>query len=288
MTHDASGASDPYRRANESSTCALVIVGADARVTYHTPWAAQLLREAGADLVGELFPTLFTPDVRDRVEEFVRRLASTNAYQGASMEATCGAGDGDLRWIQIDAVNVAGGDGIVVNLVDTTEHRRELEQARDAVTTDALTGLKNRRALYERLQESQRVTLMWIDLDRLKLINDKRGHAIGDEVIRTTARRLADRLPPGGCAYRVGGDEFAIVVPYTDLAGVRALAEQVLESIRAPSGAGPVTASVGVARSTTGEVPEQLLARADSAVYDVKKQGGNAFAIAPDAREDAA
>jgi diguanylate cyclase len=172
----------------------------------------------------------------------------------------------------------------------------ELDAARQASTLDPLTGLANRKAFDDFLRRlvelhgfvPRPACLLMIDLDDLKRINDDHGHQAGDEALRQVA----------GCMTRVflrrydfvgryGGDEFAVVLRDTPMAGALARAEQLRESVRAivlPGSARGVTItlSAGVAELVKGETVTEWLARADRALYTAKGSGRDRVIQAPD------
>lgn len=172
--------------------------------------------------------------------------------------------------------------------------RRELEKANVELErlarTDALTGLANRRRFMEALEteveRSRRygrpLSVVLLDLDRFKQVNDAHGHAAGDAVLKEAAQALRSVCRDVDLAARIGGEELALLLPETDTHGARTVAERVRERIedaphRAPSG-DPfrVTASLGVA-TADGESPggEALLQEADEALYRAKEGGRN-------------
>lgn len=152
---------------------------------------------------------------------------------------------------------------------------------------DALTGLHNRRHLDEHLyrhaaaskRHKQHLGVLMIDIDHFKAVNDRLGHAAGDEVLCEVSRRLVRSLRADDLAGRWGGEEFVVVLPLTDGEGTRAAAERV----RVAVGGAPVqladrsvevTISVGCA-SAVGEAADELLRRADAALYEAKEAGRN-------------
>jgi diguanylate cyclase (GGDEF)-like protein len=149
--------------------------------------------------------------------------------------------------------------------------------------TDPLTGLLNRRAFTERLRaEVARaarygvpVSLLLLDLDGLKKINDRNGHHAGDAVLQSLARSLQAGSRGADLAARWGGDEFVVLAPETRRGEALELAERIRESVA--SGAAGVTVSIGVATAAPGKrlEAEALEAAADAAVYEAKRQGGN-------------
>jgi diguanylate cyclase (GGDEF)-like protein len=144
---------------------------------------------------------------------------------------------------------------------------------------DALTGLPNRRAFDERLAtEIARVnrhggllTLCLLDLDRFKQVNDTRGHAAGDDVLRGVAGNLG-QLRGEDSAYRLGGDEFALMLIEAAGLGAQRVTERIGHAIRADRACDGVGASWGVAHFRPGDDAAAMLARADAALYAAKRE----------------
>lgn len=167
------------------------------------------------------------------------------------------------------------------------------ENLKEQALKDSLTGLWNRRAIFAMLERevcrAQRdrfaIALLMIDLDHFKRINDTYGHLTGDDVLRETAGRLFEIMRPYDFAGRYGGEEFLVVLPScSPQNGVqraehfrRAIAERLV-----PTGIGPlsVTCSVGVAAYEEGMPPEDLIQRADEALYRAKATGRNCVCTA--------
>jgi len=159
---------------------------------------------------------------------------------------------------------------------------------------DDLTGIANRRHLLQRMakqcqistQTGEPFTVLAIDLDGFKAINDGHGHAAGDECLRRFSRATQTRLRPGDLLARAGGDEFCVVMPATTLREGAMIARHILEESRALSARGKddginIAASIGVAQWTqqTGMHPERLIAAADAALYNAKKLGKDRYAV---------
>ncbi|MBY4130792.1 GGDEF domain-containing protein [Rhodococcus fascians] len=180
---------------------------------------------------------------------------------------------------------------LVVNSV--LAFRAVIQRQLDLANTDSLTGLLNRRGLELRLDrmmgrlgEDQTVALMVIDLDQFKRVNDTYGHAVGDWVLRRTARRLVAATGSKPCVARTGGEEFTIAVPVCGNSADR-LADGTREAVHDPNDDVPVTVSVGVASldaarwraaaSSYGaaELVRNVLLDADTAMYESKHAGGN-------------
>lgn len=164
----------------------------------------------------------------------------------------------------------------------------------DLALLDDLTGVANRRHLLQRLTEecarSERsgepFSLLVIDLDGFKTINDTHGHAAGDACLRHFTLMAQTRLRPGDMLARTGGDEFCVVLPSSSLREAAAIARRVLEVCRqdAATCAGndiPIAISIGVAEwdRGIGQFPDRLIAHADHALYAAKKNGKNDFAV---------
>jgi diguanylate cyclase (GGDEF)-like protein len=157
---------------------------------------------------------------------------------------------------------------------------------------DALTGLPNRTLLLERIQHAllsrrrsgKLVAILFIDLDGFKKINDSSGHQTGDDLLVAVSTRISQMLRPGDTLARLSGDEFVIVCEGLDEEGqIEGLAERLDDAIATPfdlrCGAVDLSASIGIAFAGRGNDPEQLLHRADVAMYQVKRKGGAAHQI---------
>jgi diguanylate cyclase (GGDEF)-like protein len=172
---------------------------------------------------------------------------------------------------------------------------RQLARIRALTLRDPLTGLFNRRALDALLQrevtQRQRhglpLSVVFFDLDRFKALNDRLGHAAGDAALRHAAQTIAGACRDGDTVARIGGEEFCVLLPYTDAIGGTLMAERMRGTLEAATfrwGAEllHVTASFGVASAEAGnEDAAHLLARADHAMYAAKSSGRNCVVAAP-------
>ncbi len=154
--------------------------------------------------------------------------------------------------------------------------------------TDDLTGLANRRHFYEALEQAVSlarrhgypVALVSFDLDGLKRVNDSAGHEAGDEVLMSFAALLGALCRAEDLPGRLGGDEFSVLLPGIDLKGAYGLGERVLAAVRSCEALQQrgATVSGGAAQWTPGEFPDDLLRRADQALYAAKRGGGDTLA----------
>ncbi len=160
------------------------------------------------------------------------------------------------------------------------------DQLRVQSSTDSLTGLFNRRHFMDSLERllgtAQRhgepLAAMLVDADHFKRVNDEHGHPVGDETLRRLAAVLREETRDGDVAARYGGEEFIIALPRTDGAAALAVAERILDRVRAirtpvPGGTLAVTVSIGLAVAGPGEEMAELIRRADAALYEAKRGG---------------
>ncbi|HEX7895389.1 MAG TPA: diguanylate cyclase [Terriglobales bacterium] len=174
--------------------------------------------------------------------------------------------------------------------------RSELLQAQESLRFhaehDALTGVLNRRAIRDVLRkelarcrrERNTVGLILVDVDHFKKINDHRGHAAGDAVLVTVVQRITSMLRPYDSLGRYGGEEFLIITPGCDLAVAQRLAERIRtaiadEPVDLGDNTAVVTVSMGVTLGTAESDPEFLVAQADTAMYNAKRNGRNRVEI---------
>ncbi|MBB3259841.1 diguanylate cyclase (GGDEF)-like protein/PAS domain S-box-containing protein [Paraburkholderia bannensis] len=198
-----------------------------------------------------------------------------------------------LRWRQGDARPQRRDDGSTVwhgFITDVTERKRIEAELQEFATTDGLTRLANRRHFMSRLDAqlvllrrtgSPQCALMMCDLDHFKSINDRFGHAVGDEALRHFADVLRNHLHGGDVAGRIGGEEFAILLSGADLDGACIVARRIQDCIaqaplRAQEGAVALTVSIGVTPLRVDDASAEItLSRSDVALYRAKKGGRN-------------
>ena len=254
--------------------------------------AAEPGRIDDCDLMDHVVPA----DVATALEvlEFARREAGrTGARSARQRELRMRTEDGRVVWVLMSAAAVRGGDDVRPEIVAQFEDftaRREAELAlSDQAMRDAVTGLPNRRALHERmdgaLQRLRRhpgmVTVLFCDLDHFKDVNDSLGHHVGDQLLVEVADRLRSALRPEDTIARLGGDEFvALGEGITDPAAAVLMALRLQDKLSAPwvhdEQVFRPAMSIGIAMTTDAEMTvDELLRRADLAMYRAKEQGRN-------------
>lgn len=191
--------------------------------------------------------------------------------------------------------NEAMSDSLAEHVRQIADLREQLDTSLEAAKTDALTGLHNRGAFDDSLQneiEAAEVAgwplaLVMVDIDHFKKINDTMGHLFGDKVIKAVARAIVKQTRGQDIAARIGGEEFAVILPDTDELGARVVAENIRRAVekiilRKASDnerLASVTLSGGVARLEDDDTGESLLQRADDALYQAKNGGRNQVAL---------
>src|SRR3954470_18626715 len=206
--------------------------------------------------------------------------------------------DGDYRWMlaRATAVRNAGkrATRIVGSVTDVTGRREAERRLQHDALHDSLTGLPNRVLFLDRLDQAIRraqrhhpeccSAVLFLDLDRFKIINDSMGHASGDQLLQAVAGRLEAALRPNDTVARLAGDEFTLLLD--DVCEPReatVIAERVLQSLQAPFVIDGrelfVGASIGIALATAQSAPEQVMRDADVAMYRAKADGKGRHAV---------
>lgn len=167
--------------------------------------------------------------------------------------------------------------------------KSDLESSRQEATTDQLTGLQNRRvleAIYHQYSDNGiegDMSVILLDIDRFKMFNDTHGHLMGDQILKVVGGLLKKESPQSVTPVRFGGEEFALICPKFSLEHAKELAEAIRVKLakisftnkRTNEKIPPVTASFGVALRSGGELLDDLLERADKALYSAKNNGRN-------------
>ncbi len=273
----------------------IVVFDRDLRCRLWNRFMEELSEQPSEDVLGsraeDLFPTFAEHGLSNRLER---------ALGGETVRLQEGAypGDDSERWIDGIFTPQKSPDGEVIGVVgiihDITERQKAEERLLHTAFHDPLTGLPNRSYFMDRLRRStERVRhnpeflfgVLFLDLDRFKVVNDSLGHFAGDELLVQLARRLEELVRPGDTVARLGGDEFAVLL--YDLQGeddCTAIARRIQAGLNAPFVVQErnvfTSASVGIALSAKGyERPEDFLRDADIAMYRAKAAGRGRFEL---------
>lgn len=271
--------------------------------SYISPQVEQMLGYSPDEWLANpgLWASRVHPDDRPRVLQEEARDSARSAPVGSEYRML--TRDGRIVWVRDEAVMRLNPDGSSCYdglLIDITERKRYESELQFFAEHDSLTGLRNRRRflveleteLRRRRRYNQPASLLMIDLDDLKEVNDSLGHRVGDTLIRATAELLTARLRDSDTAARLGGDEFAVLLRGADQLHATVVAEEILEMIQARArmltgGLTATGASVGVAELRRRfQTPEDALAKADGAMYEAKRMGGGRVETLPTSAED--
>ncbi|MCU7727299.1 GGDEF domain-containing protein [Actinoplanes sp. KI2] len=250
-------------------------------LAYSRPFHAVALRRSGRpdealDVIERAVATL-TPDAGWLIESVTHRTRAVLLAARGSSDAEVGLAYGDTlareMWRQRRRTLQT-----VAAMKSLELLRVQHDQAALAATLDALTGVANRGAFDLAVQQAQQhpadlITVLLVDTDKFKQINDTAGHAAGDAALRAIATALSAQLRDADLLARVGGDEFAALLPGVDAAGAIGIAQRMAEAVRRLPDC-PATVSIGVAVGYAGDLPEAMR-RADQAMYRVKRRGGD-------------
>ena len=260
--------------------------------TSHVRWLAESVRGAlghdPADLVGGRLTDLVHADDVVHATRFLEKAALGRGRAG-SLSVRLRAADGDYRAFELIAHNHVGDpliDGVLLNLRDVSERVALEEQLRHQAFHDDLTGLANRALFEDRLtlalargrRHGGQLAVVFVDLDDFKTVNDSLGHAVGDELLRATAQRLATCLRAQDTAARFGGDEFAVLLE--DLSGPDEawdVAERLRRALEPPVVIDgrqiASSASLGLECPGANATADDVLGNADLAMYAAKDAG---------------
>jgi diguanylate cyclase (GGDEF)-like protein/PAS domain S-box-containing protein len=278
----------------------ITVVTPDTTVIYQAGAVESMLGYQPQELEGAKLTKWLDPGDR----ELLLALCATDST--ASEELQLRHRDGSQRTCEIHATNLLDDpawEGVVLNIWDLSERKALEERLRHQAFHDALTGLPNRVLVLDRAEQmlararrnSIPVAALYVDVDGFKHVNDRFGHAAGDELLRLVAARLQSLVREGDTAARLGGDEFVVLLEGSALdAGPELVAERLLEVLRPPYEMTavigrdlPVTASIGVAMGELGTADE-LLRDADVALYRAKEAGRNRYVVFESSMQTAA
>lgn len=283
-----------FRSLVQNSSDVTAIVSATSAVTYVSPSVTGVFGIDTTDVLDRPIGTFAHPDDRDALQQILE-LAAANPSISYSLQCRWKHRDGSWRNGESIVTGHLSDDsicGIVVNTRDVTPRWVMEQQLLQQAFHDPLTGLANRALLGDRLQqtldrgrrEGIPTSIVFIDLDDFKTVNDSLGHSAGDALLLAVGNRIRTVLRPADTAARLGGDEFAVLVEEATLAQGIEVAERILGAFTAPFDVEgreiTISASAGITVSTgDGASADDMLRNADIAMYSAKSHGKAQYAV---------
>jgi diguanylate cyclase (GGDEF)-like protein len=261
----------------------------DFRFSYINPTAEQRLNTRRENLLGKILTEMRPFMISSGLIEHYREVVRTGVPYSCEVFI-----DDDMikaTWLHVQVVKL--GDGIAITSRDITERKRLTDHVYYLAHYDQLTGLPNRTLLQDRLDQAihrahrhkEKLAVFVLDIDHFKHINDSLGHADGDALLSAVGKRLLSVVRETDTIARMGGDEFVIVMPdFKSLEDVKRCGLQIVKKTAQPIPIGDreinVTVSVGICiYPDSGLEADQLLKKADEAMYVVKERGRNGLHI---------
>jgi diguanylate cyclase (GGDEF)-like protein/PAS domain S-box-containing protein len=277
-----------------SVATAIFITDRSGRIVWANEAFSRLSGYPPEEVIGSTPGMLVKSDMqsKDFYEGMWNTILAGKAWRGVLVDRRK---DGTLYSVDESITPLFGEDGAISHFIaiqqDIALRNEQVERDRYLAYHDALTGLANRR-LFEDIEQqalarSQRlhelVALMFLDLDKFKPVNDSLGHGIGDQLLLAVAERLSAAIRRSDCVARIGGDEFAVLVPGLEDSSIAAmLAAKLVDAIARPFVIAEhriqIASSIGIAMfPTDSQESDELMRKADQAMYFAKGEGGNAY-----------
>lgn len=287
-----------YRLLAEHANDVIWTMSPTGQVTYVSPSVEAMRGLTPEEAMSQPIEQIHPPESRAVVTAYFERLRA-GISNGDELDEIHGEleyyrKDGSTVWTEVQVIPHLGDSGELIELIgvsrDISERKRqelELEQAnerlRQQALTDDLTGSFNRRHGRDLLEsatagtswEGKPLSMLMIDIDRFKEVNDSFGHHVGDQVLVELTRRVSAQIRDTDILMRWGGDEFVVMMPLCDVEGATGSAEKIRATIASEPfpDAGTVTVSIGVAQAGVDKCLEDWVARTDSALYRAKTAG---------------
>ncbi|SFP57362.1 PAS domain S-box-containing protein/diguanylate cyclase (GGDEF) domain-containing protein [Pseudomonas borbori] len=293
--HSASSEPHLFKRAVEQSASAFILIDRDGLVEYVNPSFTAITLYSSAEVQGcRLSELPALENLGELLFEVPTSLSEHNSWQG---EFKSRRKNLDPYWGQLSISKVHADDGSLTHYIGIYEDISETKQAQQRIErlaySDNLTGLGNRYAFIRALEQrfacadGKPFSLLLVDIDNFKRINDSLGHQTGDKLLISLARRLRNSLTPSGILARFASNEFAILLDAADLTGAQQLAHQVLHTLDKPLFVDnqliSVTGSVGVACTPEhGADPHRLMKHAGLALHKAKANGKHQLQVFTD------
>jgi len=294
-TQRLAAAEDIFQAVAEHTSDLVCLHQPDGTFTYVSPSAKRLLDRDPAALVGTHPVDLAHTETRSVLVAALQD-ASRRGGEPIRFRHRLNHRNGGDRWFETSITPITDGSGDIRHLQsssrDITEQQENEQSLIKQAFHDELTGLPNKALLLDRMSHAfaisrrtgQAIGVLFMDLDGFKTINDTLGHHAGDNALTKVAERLIAIVRPGDTLARIGGDEFVMLCAGTDGArGASTVARRVLEAFERPfvldGREVRLGTSIGIATSAGEDDPNDLLERADTAMYEAKHQGRGRYAI---------
>ena len=277
-----------FRSLVQHSSDVIMVTRPNGTMRFVSPSASRVFGYEPAALLGRPIATLLHPADRDRATQLFAEVVGGPGVIGP-VEWRFRQADGSWLHAEILATNLLGDPtvrGIVLNTRDVSERKRLEEQLTHQAFHDPLTGLANRALFRDRVshalalaqRQGHPITVLFLDLDDFKRVNDSLGHAEGDRLLIAAAERFQSCARAADTVSRLGGDEFAILIEHVAGSDGRPeLLQRLEEAMTYPFALSgnqvQVSASIGVATAIPGDTADDLLRNADVAMYAAKRRG---------------
>ena len=277
-----------FRSLVQHSSNVIIVTKTDGSMRFVSPSAARVFGYDPFELVGQDLTGLLHPEDQARAADFFKEATASPGVTGP-VEWRFRQSDGSWLHAELLATNLLNDQtvrGIVLNTRDVSERKRLEQQLTHQAFHDPLTGLANRALFRDRVshalalaqREGRPITVLFLDLDDFKKVNDSLGHAEGDRLLIAAAERFLSCARAADTVARLGGDEFAILIEHVAAAdGHSGLLERLTSAMAHPftlSGNQiQVSASIGLAAASRDETADDLLRNADVAMYAAKRRG---------------
>ncbi len=294
LAEDLSRSEARFRSLVQNASDGIIVVDTNGIIAYESPAVKRILGYEPEERVGTSALSTIHAEDAARASEI---LSQVREHAGAfrTLEFRSRHADGSWRWIEVTATNLLHDPsitGIVGNYRDVTERKTLEAQLAHEASHDALTALANRSLFRDRLEHAlargrrhrEPVSILFLDLDDFKTVNDSLGHSAGDEMLVAVAERLRGCLRQTDIAARFGGDEFAVLLEDAGEAEATVTAERILNVLAPPFDVQRrsmnARASIGIAVTEDGALgPEVLLRNADVAMYAAKAAGKGRYEV---------
>ncbi|MFI5934963.1 putative bifunctional diguanylate cyclase/phosphodiesterase [Actinoplanes sp. NPDC051494] len=279
-----------FRLLVQNTSDVITISRIDGTASYCSPAVERVLGSTPEDVLGTSFFDRVHPEDLDHIQQ---QLATITAEDGATItyQIRVAHADGTYRMLEITSANLLhepSVHGIVSNSRDVTETVEAHERLSYEASHDVLTGLANRAlfgdrvdAAVRRARAEQPISIVLVDLDDFKTVNDTLGHAVGDDLLVAVSERMLAAVRPTDTVARLGGDEFAILFEGLGGGDVDRVLERIADTLAMPVDIDghllTVRASFGVVDGRGGDDPGNMLRQADIAMYEAKERGEGGY-----------